>query len=270
GGYGISSSGNVYLDNCNVSSGNSSGDGDAKSALRSNGKYFIKNSTIKKGLGKESITYPTIDRSATILDFEGNALEIEDRNANPIIVGTGFGYVVSGNVATEANGTPAKINTEVTANAAIPAPTYTITIPPQVDFGSQKQALEKYRDKERDQHGNLVKVSKEFLISAEGVDNLFDDLGKLPQLNVTLSYGEKSLSGTTSSENKIPFILSQGENLDLASESVIAVFKNDVDLNKNEKNEANFSMTVNRSDIKNQDNYSGVLTFTVSIPDAIN
>lgn len=165
---------------------------------------------------------------------------------------------------------PKVYTTQVTANANIPMPTYTITIPATLDFGEQNQALEKYKDELTDQYGNAICVTQSMNLSATGVANLFDDLadGKDDYINVTVSH-EGKLIGTDNQKNEVPFVLKQG-NQELVSGATIASFYNDVELGLDDKpltNTATADITINRADITKLDRYGGKLTFTISIAD---
>ena len=163
---------------------------------------------------------------------------------------------------------PDNRTTPVTANAKIPAPTYTVTIPATVDFGNQTQALEKYRGEANDQFGKAVLVSKDFVVSAKGVANLFDDLadGKADYINVTASF-DSTLKGTSSTSNTVPYTINQNSTA-IATGDIIATFYNDVDLaSKGKTNSAKATITMNRADIKNADSYTGTMTFTIAVAD---
>ncbi|MEG1779592.1 MAG: hypothetical protein RR263_05760, partial [Oscillospiraceae bacterium] len=143
---------------------------------------------------------------------------------------TAFSMSVSAaeNTITDTNG--ASKNTTVTATAGIPAPTYTVTIPETVSFGEQKQALAKYKNADVDQYGNKINVSVPFTVSAQNVDNLFDDLGKEPQINVAVSF-DGTLKNAT---NTIPYTVKNANDSVFTSGTVFCSFKNSSELKGSE------------------------------------
>lgn len=155
-------------------------------------------------------------------------------------------------------------SSQIIANATIPEPSYTVTIPTSIDFGEQSQALEKYKEETNDQYGNPIIVSKPFSVKAEGVDNLFDDLGKAPRIDVRVDFSG-SMKGTKNQSATIPYTVKKGDT-EFTSGSVFSSFKNTSELTEGETNTANGSVLINRSLIRTADSFKGIMTFTIGIP----
>lgn len=153
-------------------------------------------------------------------------------------------------------------SSSVSATAGIPAPTYTVTIPATVDFGEQKQALSKYADKDKDQYGNDINVSVPLNVSATNVDNLFDDLGKKPQIDVSVTFDGLLKDNGTSS---IPYTVKSADSSSFTSGNVFCSFTNSSEVTGEQK--ASGTVWMNRTNITKSANFTGTMTFTISIPD---
>ncbi|MEG1887405.1 MAG: hypothetical protein RR177_04695 [Oscillospiraceae bacterium] len=154
----------------------------------------------------------------------------------------------------------------VTANAVIPSPSFIMTIPEKINFGTQAQVLEKYRSQAKDQFGKDVLVSAPIEVTATGISNLFDDLGSKAQLDITATF-DKTLSGKSATGKTIGYVVKQG-NAEIQSGAVIGSFYNDIDLAGKglTENKLTANATINRADIQNADAYTGTMTFTISQP----
>ena len=254
----------VKLDNCYVSGGKSNGTADNLSAIASSGttKVYAKNCTFVRGSGGSGSNYYTVQNIVYNLDT-GEKIEIADINQSPIVIGKGYTDIVTGNVIKDTDGSPAKAETPVTATATIPSPTYTVTIPANVDLGSVKGALEKYRSAETDRAGEKIIVEKSFSISASGVDNLFD--GKTLAVSIGTTGTETTLTG---GGNTVPCKLNKGTTA-YTEGAEFASFTNDVDLAIGEKNEQSGAIVINRCDITKSADYTGTLTFNIEIKEGI-
>ena len=260
--YGITiNNATAKLTNCYVSGGKSTGTAENTPAfiMFETAKAYVENCTFAKGTGGSQDSYYIVNaggQRGKLYDFSGNEIDFTDDCKTPIVIGAGFAYPVEGDTITNTDGTPARGETPVIATTTIPEPTYTVTIPATLDLGQQTQALAKYRGKD------TAMFTKDFNIIATGVSNLFDDLGKKPQLDVTVEYDGK-LKGTSNGENIVPY------ELNVASGEKAATFYNDVDLAISGKtNTATMSVKLDRTYILADDSYTGTMTFTITIPDA--
>ncbi|MEG2018466.1 MAG: hypothetical protein RR128_08415, partial [Clostridium sp.] len=244
---------NSYINNSIISSGNSAFNKFANCAIENVvGNIYINNSTFTKGTGTQTKGYDLISLirdngfvPGKLYDFNENQLQVPD-------------YKVSSVTFKDDMFVREETAIPVTANASIPAPTYTITIPELIDLGTQNQALEKYRNEKVDQYGNQVQVSSEFNLKGENIDNLFNDLGFEDRVDLSISY-----SGELGSERKIPYTITKDEKA-YESDTIFCSF-----INSDEaigEQVFNGKITINRADIKKTGNYTGTMTFNLSIP----
>ncbi|MEG1779626.1 MAG: hypothetical protein RR263_05930, partial [Oscillospiraceae bacterium] len=183
-------------------------------------------------------------------------------NKSPIEMGDGYQNKVLGNTITTADGSPVMADTPVTATATIPTPTYTVTIPEKVDLGSVNGALEKYRNEVFDRAGKNINVSQEFIVSATGVANLFD------KKTLSVSIGTLGTKTTiTGGGNAINCSILIGTT-HYTEGNEFAEFVNDIELSGAE-NKRTGSVYINRCDITKTANYTGTMTFNITIKEAI-
>lgn len=230
---------------------------------------FVNDTTVKMSPAIIGATVVFGDGATAIVNKEGIAVrengvsKIGEKavlKAETITMLDSFPIIIPAIESTQLNESSVAVN----AKATIPSPTYTIVIPTVIDFGEQTQALSKYADKTLDQYGKPVVVSKSFTVKAENVDNLFDDLGKAPRIDVAINF-DGNMTGKDNQMSKIPYKVKKGEAAYISG-TTFTSFKNHSDLAQGETNIAEGAISINRTDIKNSDSYKGTMTFMISIP----
>lgn len=169
----------------------------------------------------------------------------------------------TGNTITDTDGNPAGGNTKVSATASIPEPSYTVTIPVSINFDNETQALAKYAHSEKDQYKKSINVSKSFTVSAANVDNLFDDLGKQPQIDVAITFNGLLME---TEKSTIPYTVKKDSDT-FTSGNVFCSFKNSSEVTGQQT--VTGTVWINRTDITKTAAYNGTMTFTISIPDTL-
>lgn len=141
--------------------------------------------------------------------------------------------------------TPAPDNRDVTisANASIPTPTYTVTIPEKIEVGSIVQKLVTDPD--------AIKTT-EFTVSASNVNHLFGD-----KVDVAISTTSGNFE-LASGNNTIPYSVKNAPSgADLTSGDTFAEFS--------DNGEQTGYITIDQSTITQRGDYSNTLTFTIRV-----
>ncbi len=139
------------------------------------------------------------------------------------------------------------VNAHITATAVIPAPSFQITIPSGIDFGTLEQKSSTAEDK-------IAKV--DFSVTASELSNLF---GKQIVVKVAPSSGDDFvLTGSESELTYCVYATASGGTA-LTKEEIFAVFS--------ENGSVNGRVEIDQSEITAADTYEGTLTFYVSTED---
>ncbi len=128
---------------------------------------------------------------------------------------------------------------------AIPAPTYSVTVPQTIDIGNLYQSVEQSID------------STQFTVSASGIDNLFGEQQVV--IGISPSNGEFVLTDSAGNRLNYAVYLTESGGTALQNGATLAVFT--------ENGTQNGWIRIDQSQITKSGNYQGTLNFQISLQD---